>query len=250
MDFGDVAARMKQARKKTGEEESGEDRPFDYEESYRLRGKMLGVLIQDARLDARRSTEDCAQVLGIPPQEFASWEYGDSIPNLPQLEILAHYFGVPVSRFWSQDTLESERSQEVDAQKEYKKLRHRMIGALLRQAREEAEISVEQLSQDTYISADVINSYELGEPIPLNELTTLSSGVKKNLSYFLENSSHIGELLAIRETWKHFSELPDELREFAANPTNIGFIEVAYMLSRMPTDKLRKIGESMLGITM
>ena len=30
----------------------------------------------------------------------------------------------------------------------------------------------------------------------------------------------------MREKWKHFNTLPEELREFAANPQNIGFIEV------------------------
>ncbi len=84
----------------------------------------------------------------------------------------------------------------------------------------------------------------------MHELTVLANAVKKNVNYFLESSSHIGEWLETREEWKHFTDLPDDMRRFAANPLNLGFIEIAMMLSQMPTDRLRRIGESMLDITM
>jgi hypothetical protein len=40
------------------------------------------------------------------------------------------------------------------------------------------------------------------------------------------------------------------VRRFAANPLNVGFMELAMMLSQMPTEKLRNMGESILNITM
>jgi transcriptional regulator with XRE-family HTH domain len=130
-------------------------------------------------------------------------------------------------------------------------LRDRMIGALLRQAREEANISTEELGQMTAIPAENIERYELGElSLPMHELSVLASSLKKNVSYFLESSSHIGQLLSIREEWKHFTDLPEEVRKFAANPLNIGFIHIAITLSQMPTDTLRQVGTSMLDITM
>ncbi len=249
MDFGDLASRLKKAREKEGGNK-GDDRPFDFEESYRLRGKMLGVLIRDARVAASRTLEDCANILGVTPQDVENWEFGNSVPSLPQLELLAYYLDVPISHFWGQTTLQAE-GKAVEAQDEYLKLRDRMIGALLRQAREGAGKSEEELAQAANLSVEQISAYELGEtPIPMHHLTVLASHVGKNLNYFLESSSQLGELLAIREMWKHFTELPQPLREFAANPTNIGFIELAYMLSQMPADKLRKMGESMLDITM
>ena len=61
---------------------------------------------------------------------------------------------------------------------------------------------------------------------------------------------HVGEWLAIREEWKHFTDLPEEVRQFAANPLNIGFIHIAKALAEMPTEKLREVGESVLNITM
>lgn len=248
MDFKDISARLKQSRE-VGDSEKRQ-KPFDHDESFRIRAKMIGVLIRDARENAARTLDDCARVLRLSPEHIEAWEYGDEVPSLPQLEILAYYLDVPVSHFWGANTLES-GTRQIDAQSEYIALRDRMIGALLRQAREQAGMSLDDLSETTGLSAELINAYEFGElSLPMHELSVLASGVKKNISYFLESSSHIGELLAMREEWKHFSSLPEDLRKFAANPLHAGFIEIAILLSQMPTDKLRKVGESVLNITM
>jgi transcriptional regulator with XRE-family HTH domain len=246
MDFKDISARMKQQR---GDEP--EAQPLDIEESYRIRGRMVGVLLRDARLSVGRSVEDCARLLRVAPEQIEAWEFGDSVPTLPQLEILAYFLDVPVSHFWGSNTLESNDAKAVDTQAEYMALRDRMIGAMLRQAREALTMTLDDLAAATGIPSARINQYELGEiELPMHELTVLSAGVKKNMDYFLETSSHIGELLALREEWKHFADLPDEIRQFAANPLNVGFIEIAIMLSEMPTDRLRRVGESVLNITL
>lgn len=247
-DFSDISARLKRARKDTESEELV--KPLDFGESYKIRGKMLGVLLRDARLSAARSIEDCARVLRVAPEVIEAWEYGDHVPSLPQLEILAYFLDVPVSHFWGTDILSEERSGHIDAQSEYMALRDRMVGALLRQARDESGLSLAEVAEKVGLPEAQITSYELGETsIPMHELTVLASAVKKNMSYFLESSSHIGELLALKEMWKHFTALPEEVREFAANPINLGFIEIAIMLSKMPVDKLRTVGASILDIT-
>ena len=125
-----------------------------------------------------------------------------------------------------------------------------MIGALLRIAREEAGISLDALSEETGVPAEQITRYELGEvAVPMHELTVISNALKKNISYFLESGSHLGDWLAMREEWKQFTSLPPEMRQFAANPLNIGFLEIAIMFSQMPADKLRRVGESVLNIS-
>lgn len=251
MDFKDASARFKKL-KEGQEAEMAPPKPVDFAESYRIRGKMVGVLMRDARVNAGRSIEDCAQMLKVAPEQIEAWEFGDSVPSLPQLELLAYFLGVPVSHFWGSETLEASQDKYVEAQTEYLALRNRMVGALLRQARQDANLSVEELSQASGLPIEQINSYELGEiPLPMHELTVLANAVKKNIKYFLESSSHVGEWLEIREEWKHFADLPEDVRRFAANPRNLGFINIAFMLSQMPTDKLREIGESMLNdITM
>lgn len=248
MDLGDVGKRLNKAMKSDDPVEQTE---YDYAASYNLRSKMLGVLIRDARLNAARTLEDCARLLGITPQTVEAWEYGDGVPTLPQLELLAYYLDVPVSHFWSQKTIDQDKSEKVTAQAEYMTLRNRMIGALLRQAREAAELSPEEVASTAHITLDAYQRYEVGEiPIPMSELTVLSGIVKKNMDYFLESSSYVGELLRIRQEWQHFIELEPDVREFAANPLNIGFIKIAMTFSQMNVEQLRKAAEGMLEIAM
>src|SRR3954462_10434345 len=105
MDFKNVSARLKSKTAQSGE--GAQPHQHDFAESYRIRARMIGVLIHDARLNAERSVEECADLLRVTPQEMQAWEYGDSAPSLPQIELLAFYLGVPVSHFWGTDTLEA-----------------------------------------------------------------------------------------------------------------------------------------------
>ncbi len=249
MSFDDVAARMKKAR--GAQQDDTDDKPFDFAESYRIRAKMVGVLLRDARAGAARTVEDCARLLRVPVEQIERWEAGDDVPSLPQLELLAYYLDVPVSHFWSTQTLKVTREGREAIQPEFISLRSRMIGALLRQAREERGLTQQQLAEQSGLTGEAVTRYELGyETPPLHQLSVMAGVVNRNIDYFLESSSQIGELLQLREMWRHFSELPEDVRAFAADPTNIGFIHIALMLSQMPADRLRQVGASILDITM
>jgi transcriptional regulator with XRE-family HTH domain len=247
MSFGDFSARFRQAK---GEDRPS-DKPYDHAESYRIRAKILGVLICDARNSAARTHEDCARLLSVTPETVASWELGEQVPDLAQLELLAYYLDVPISHFWGTDLMDADRTQKLHTQGEYMALRHRMIGALLRQAREEAQLSIEDVSQQSGIPVEQLAAYELGDaPVPMNEMYVLSNVVRKNMDYFMETTGYVGELLQIREEWKKFMSLDEDVRRFAANPLNYGFIKIAMMFSQMPVEQLRKVAEGMLDITM
>ncbi|TVR18579.1 MAG: transcriptional regulator [Anaerolineaceae bacterium] len=251
MSFDDFAARMKAKQQQKQGAQPDSAASYDFSESYRIRAKMLGVLLCDARESAVRTQEDCARLLNIGVAEYQAWELGDSAPTLPQLELLAYYLDVPVSHFWGMETTKISRAGRQHAQPEYLSLRNRMIGALLQKARQEADLSHDDIAESCGIPAQTIMRYELGEAAPpMHELSVLASAVNRNLSYFLETSGQIGELLAMREAWKHFADLPEDVRAFAADPKNIGFIHIAVLLSQMPTDRLREVGASILDITM
>ena len=82
MSFEDISARMKQAQT-----EATSAPPAA--ESFRVRARMVGVLLRDARLSAGRSPEDCARLLHVDAAQVERWELGDEVPSLPQLELLA-----------------------------------------------------------------------------------------------------------------------------------------------------------------
>src|SRR4051794_30695130 len=105
MDFKNVSARFNSKNAQSGD--GAQPRQHDFAESYRIRARMIGVLIHDARLNAERSIEECAGLLRVTSEEMQAWEFGDSAPSLPQIELLAFYLGVPVSHFWGTDTLEA-----------------------------------------------------------------------------------------------------------------------------------------------
>ena len=248
--WGGIAARAKaiQSKKQAAEKS---DKSFDYSESYRLRARMLGVLIRDARLNAARTVEDCARLLKVDTGLIEAWEYGDEAPSLPQLELLAYYLDVPISHFWGQQTLENDPTQKQDAQTEYMQLRDRMIGALLRQAREERNLPLADVAAAASLPEDLVQQYEMGEvSIPMSELSVLSNAVQKNMSYFMESTGYIGTLLQIREEWKQFASLDEDIRHFAANPLNLGFIKIAMLFGKMPAEELRKVAEGLLEIAM
>jgi transcriptional regulator with XRE-family HTH domain len=250
--FKDISARMKVMRGSDAPTvTSSTERPTDHRESYRIRARMVGVLLRDAREAADRSVEECARLLRVDAAQIERWEFGDETPSLPQLELLAWFLDVPISHFWSVDTLEATRKDPARTQQDYLNLRDRMIGALMRIAREERGLSLEEISAETGIEAGQIELYELGEvAVPMHELTVLSNPLRKNMEYFLETSSQLGELLRLREEWRHFTSLPEDIRTFAANPRNVGFIEIAILFSQMPADRLRRVGESVLNISL
>ena len=112
---------MKARFKKLGNQQSAaaqQSTELDLEEFFRLRAKMLGVLVRDARLNAARTEAECARIMGVALETYLSWEFGEVAPSLPQLEILAFYLGIPVSHFWGQNTLRDEYGAEQGPSRE------------------------------------------------------------------------------------------------------------------------------------
>ena len=248
MSFDDIAARM---RKHTDKKATADDAPRNFEELYLLRARILGVLIRDARQVADLDLEACAALVGVAPQSLEDWEYGKAMPGLPQLELLAYYLSVPISHFWGTETvLQRTQRRRIDPE-EYVSLRNRLVGGLLRAAREQRELTPEQLAAEAGIPATHVAAYELGQrPIPTPVLATLAAVCRVNLSYFLENGNRIGEFLVLQEDLRNFGELPEDMRQFVSSPINQPYIDLAMKLARMGTDELRGIAESILDITL
>lgn len=250
MSFGDLSEKFK--RKQAGKAAAQVADQTSFEEIHAIRARMLGVLLRDARTARGTTQQESASELGVTEDEVRDWEYGRLSPSLPQLEMLAYYYDVPLSHFWSDKTLaKAQEERNVPLPKEqYPAIRNKMIAAMLIMARSEARLSVEQVAAAAGLTAEQVQGYERGEPVSFPVLTALASAVKKNLTYFLEGSGRIGSWLTMQEEYRRFGELAPEIRAFVSQPVNEPYLEVAMRLASLPRGELRNIAERILDITL
>jgi len=216
-----------------------------------LRSKTLGVLLQDARLAARLSAKDCAAAIGISTSTYGSYERGTKAPSLPELEALSMFFNLPISHFWGTEAISDDPSpvEEIDLAR-LVGVRQRLIGALLRQARQEAGFSMNALAKEAGLPKSRITAYELGErPIPVPELEVLLSVLESNVEDFFDQSGPIGQWMMRQNAIMDFLDLPAELQEFVRQPVNRPYLELARNLSDFSAEKLRSVAEGILDIT-
>ena len=212
------------------------------QEELALRNRIVGLLLRDARERAEKTKRECATALRVSTGTITAYEEGRKSISLPELEILAYVTDTPTSSFWEYDPelMPEEEPVQLD---EIMALRHRIVGALLRQARLEADQTQKELAELLGCSSSRISSYEYGErPIPLAELELLARHLNLALEYFLDNQDgSVGEWHRQREMWQHFCELAQEIQEFVVQPINIKYLEIAMKLSQMPVGGLRGI---------
>ncbi len=216
-----------------------------------LRSRKLGVLIRDARLSSRKTVPECARSVGVATGIFHAWEEGRRSPSLPELEVLAYSLHIPLHRFWSKDA-KSEDSASSDALNlpAIVSIRQRLIGALLRQLREKANMSPHALAEISGISISRLKVYELGErPIPLPELEELTTLLGGQVESLFDQTGKIGMWMIQQKAIQEFLLLPPELQNFVSKPVNRPYLELAKKLSGMSTDKLRSLAEDILEIT-
>jgi len=225
---------------------------MDTKSQITIRTKKLGVLIRDARLTARRTVQECAEALGIRKSIFRAYEEGLRASSLPELETLVFYLDLPIDHFWGKQTKSEASSRIINLDlSKLLPLRQRKIGALLRQERMKASVSIRNLANQTGIASSRIKAFELGErPIPLPELEILVRTLGGRIESFFDRHGPVGQWMISEDTVKHFLEMPVELREFVAMPVNRPYLQLAMKLSNMSRDKLRSVAEDLLDITL
>jgi transcriptional regulator with XRE-family HTH domain len=216
-----------------------------------IRLKKLGLLIYDARKAARRSPEECADAIGITADEYQAVERGEKALSLPELENLAFFLNVPLDHFWGAQSLATRGKPENIQQKEQlRKLRDRVIGATLRDARSKSGLSLEQVSEAATIPVDTLRQYELGaNPAPLPDLELLAGVLKIRVEDLIDKRGPVGKWRSERIEVEQFLGLDPEVRQFICAPVNFPYITLARRLSQMSVEKLRSIAETLLEIT-
>lgn len=216
-----------------------------------LRAKIVGALIRDARLNADRKIEECAQAIGVSSETFEEYELGKKPISLPELEGISYYLDVPLDHFWGSKTIPPEDGhQALPNIIQLIQLRNRMIGALLKQARLEAELSLEDLAEHVQLEVPLLEAYELGqEPVPLPRLELLSGSLNRSIREFYDQHGLIGEWNVQQRALQDFKEMPIDLQVFVSKPINRPYLELAIRLSEMSVDRLRAVAEGLLEIT-
>ena len=217
-----------------------------------IRAKKLGVLIRDARLEAGESMKACGEVLGTSGYMISQYEQGNKSPTLPQLEVLAYFLDVPMERFWGQEIhSDLEPIDELEQVTERIQLRHRIIGANLRKAREEAGLSLTEVADLLDITTYRLKSYEVGKlELPLPELEALLSIYNLPLEEFRDKKGVIGEWATEKHAVSLFLDLGPEMQQFVVKPRNKPYLKVARKLSHLSAEELRAVAEGLLEITL
>jgi transcriptional regulator with XRE-family HTH domain len=86
-----------------GEQELPAKRPASdsayYEQLMTLRRKIVGVILQQARMDAERTLNDVAAVLDWEPERLQGVEWGEEPISLVELQVLAEFLGISQEDF-------------------------------------------------------------------------------------------------------------------------------------------------------
>jgi transcriptional regulator with XRE-family HTH domain len=219
-------------------------------EEIAARRHVLAALMQGVRAKMGKSKQDCAQAMGVSVSMYNSYEEGRRDVTLPELELMAYFLKVPVRSFFERTERLLADDPVVPAEKVIA-LRQRIVGALLRQARQDKSKSVKELAQRLGVTGRRISDYELGrKPIPLAQLQEAAEMLGLPMSYFIdEGVGLIGERELLRSQFDKFCDLPEDMRKFIVNPTNVSYVRVAQRLSDMTTEQLRNLAASLLDIT-
>lgn len=221
------------------------------QEVIELRSRIIGALLHSVRNRARMSPEECAAILGITPEILTAYEAGSKPISLPELELLTRFLDIPLSSIRTTETVaDIQADKKLPDPSRYLILRHRIVGARLRQLRSEANRTQQDLAEMLECPLETIVAYEFGKrPVPVAELEVVCRALNVPLSYFLDKDSDIGKWHLLQDQFELFKELPAEIRDFVLKSINQSYLELAMKLAAMPAGALRAIAEGILEIT-
>ncbi len=202
-------------------------------EARSLRAKILGLLLRKHRLAAERAPEECAAFLQVSPQTLEAWEFGAESPSLPQVELLAGYLN----------------GEPTPAKRdEYQLLRGRIIGVLLRMARDKQAMSQDAVVAETALDTEMLRVGELGGcDIPLSDLTGLAQALHVDMRDFLEAPAGTpAQPPAPNEP--AIDDATAALSEFVADSQNAAFIRLAMAFRHIKADDLHRIADALFAI--
>lgn len=213
------------------------------------RAKLLGELIRNARLHSRRAISDVATILDIDEASYKQIEAGEKMVSLPDLEVLAIFFKVPMGYFWGSTELEDTAFADYT---DFMALRHRVIGLMVRQKRLRSRKSLTDLAKALGVDEDVVKQYESGAgKIPFLHLEQISRFLGVPITFFVDDEhGPLARHEAEQNLLKIFADMSTDMQVFLTNPTNASYLETAHRISQMDVERLRDVAAGILDITL
>ena len=215
-----------------------------------LRSKMLGAMLRKTRKESGKSIKETAVLIGSTPGKLSAYERGKKNISLPELELFAYQFGMPMKYFLKLDT-QSEPRRSIPEPKLLITLRQKMIGAQLRAHRTETDLSLRKLAKKLNMPPSRLSAYERGtRAIPIHDLEALANSLGHEIEEYIDHDGPVGEWQQQLRAIEMFSKLSPELREFLSKPVNEPYLRIAKQLSELEVEKLRTVAEGLLEITL
>jgi transcriptional regulator with XRE-family HTH domain len=217
-----------------------------------IRSKKIGLLLTDARLSKNGSVFDISTQTGISENRLHDIEHGIFPPSLPELEILAFTYNLPIEHFWGRQILKLPiQSKDGENFQKLIHLRNKIIGANIQAKRQEHQISIEMLADCAEMEVDQLSKYESGEvEIPIPVLEIIAKCLNCQIEFFYDNQGKIGVWRKENAEIMSLRQLPQDFREFITKPINAPYLDLAMKLSELDVKKLRHVAEGLLEITL
>ena len=212
----------------------------------------LGNRILMARESSEKTLVRSAEQVGVTAKTIKSFESGRTAPSLPQLELLATLYRVPVASILSVgDDLPSQPVLNSEKIAAFIDIRNRIIATTLKQSRLQQKMTMKKLAKSAEISSGMFRKYESGDtPIPEPVLQLLCSELGIAIDSLFSPLTPKSQTVPVKVVGdSETNKLPEEIREFIDRPANLPYLELVKRLSELDAAKLRAIAEDLLEIT-
>ena len=199
--------------------------------------------IKTIRKSLHFSIHDCAKLLGIPQGSYLAFEKGEQQLSLPDLEILALYFGLPLKALFNENIrrLYQLTLLHDSIRSHYQLLRQKIIRTQLVLERKAAGLTLESLHEATGIPLETLQTYEQdGLPIPIDDLQNICSQLGKRMDIFFPDDDDFEELMS--DPAKEESLTGDQ-----SDPeTEASIEELVTVLKKVPKEDQAEIAKALL----
>lgn len=214
--------------------------------------ERLGSRLMTYRESCEKSLARSAEQLGVSAKVIKNFESGQSTPSLPQLELLAELYRIPVENLLNNEPILSRQTTlAADKVADFIEIRNKIIAATIKQQRLTQKLTLKKLASAVGISSGMLSKYESAEtaiPEPVLEGLCSQLGIPLK-SLYSPLSGQTREVHTTASLDLDSSQVSGELLSFIQNPANLPYLELAKRLSGMDAAKLRAIAEDLLEIT-